>query len=351
MTEFDKFESQTVYYKSSENMSEVKSGSISTIITSPPYNLSKIYSDDKGQVYNDDQPLEEYFAFLARVWKECFRVCTSSGVFFLNLWDSASTQGLSERVAELAVKSGFIRIQTIIWIKSIFGKGHYTPSGGRKRLNNVFENIYVLVKDKRNYTLNPKAIGVPYTDKSNIGRYSDGDLRDAGNVWFIPYSQTTGATIKKGHDAPFPLEVPIKCILLSGGKTVLDPFLGSGTTLAAAEILGKIGYGYEKFPRKNLIAEKIRSSKYIPSSAITIPHLELAVKLLAELNNMTPPGEMYEKIDFRFSKKEKQNMAILETVLRDLDVTLPLMDHYKKTMSLHEQQRSRDLQHFLNKQE
>ncbi|MFW9856381.1 MAG: DNA-methyltransferase [Candidatus Thorarchaeota archaeon] len=348
MTEFDKFDSQTVYYKSSENMNEIKSDSISTIITSPPYNLSKIYSDDKGHAYNDDRPMDEYFGFLTNVWNECFRVCSSSGVFFLNIGDSASTQGLSERVVELAVKSGFIRIQTIIWIKSIFGKGHYTPSGGNKRLNNVFENIYVLVKDRKKYTLNPKVIGIPYADKSNIGRYGDEDLRDAGNVWFIPYSRTTGATIKKGHDAPFPLEVPIKCMMLSGGVTVLDPFLGSGTTLAAARILGKIGYGYERFPRKNLMAEKILSSKYVPSRVIMLPHLELAVKILAELTDMTPPEELYKKSGFKFSKREKQNMEVLESVVRDLRLNLPLIEYYKKTLSLQEQQRSRNLPYFLD---
>lgn len=348
MAPFDTFYNQTVYYKSSEDMSEIRSNSIGVIVTSPPYNLKKTYSDDDGRQYDDAQPLDDYFAFLTRVWKECFRVCSSSGVFFLNIGDSASTQGLSEQVVQLAVNAGFTRIQTIIWLKSFLGKGHYTPTGGEKRLNNIWENIYVLVKDSRQYKLNPKAIGIPYADKSNIGRYSDEDLRDAGNTWLTPYSKTTGATVKKGHDAPFPLELPIKCIKLAGGDTVLDPFLGSGTTLAAAEILGKKGYGYEKYPRKKLIAEKIQNSSHTPTPVILLPHLESSLRLLTQLTNTISPQELDQKGFFKFSRKEQLEMQILESVFQQLGLTLPLLDYYKHILSLKGLQTPRALLQFFD---
>ena len=68
----------------------------------------------------------------------------------------------------------------------------------------------------------------------DIGRYGDTDLRDAGNVWLIPYTRTTGHSVKKGHDAPFPIELPYRCIkLVPGTRRVLDPFGGSGSTLIA----------------------------------------------------------------------------------------------------------------------
>lgn len=249
-------DNQIIYFKSSESMKELTDSSIDAIITSPPYNVGKDYSVN-GNKYNDKQSFEDYLSFLTRVFAECYRVASENCVFFLNIGDSAQSQGKSEKVVSCAEEVGFRRLQTVIWSKSIFGKGHYTPSGGNRRLNNLWENIFLLVKSK-NYEIDPKKIGIPYSDKSNIGRYSDVDLRDAGDIWFIPYSKTTGATIKKGHDAPFPIELPLKCLkLLVNPKTVLDPFAGTGSTLRASKELGIKGYGYEILPRIDVITAKL----------------------------------------------------------------------------------------------
>ena len=249
-------------------MNELSDDTIDVIITSPPYNIGKDYST-KGLSYNDRKAHSEYLSFLSRVFEECYRVLSESGVFFLNIGDSAKDQGKSEDVVRCAVKAGFKRLQTVIWVKSIFGKGHYTPSGGYRRLNNVWEFIFILIKSKR-YNIDPKAIGIPYADKSNIGRYSNVDLRDAGDIWFIPYIKTTGATIKKGHEAPFPLELPLKCLqLVPRAKSVLDPFAGTGSTLCAAKKLNLIGYGYEILPRKEVIKERLNE----PVSSIKTPLL------------------------------------------------------------------------------
>lgn len=328
MIEWELIDNQTIYYKSAEYMQEIEDNSIDVIVTSPPYNRNKHYSDDTGLEYNDDRPKDEYFRFLTKVWKECFRVLKPEGIFFLNIGDAAPDQGISEEVVLLAVKVGFYRLQTIIWIKSFLGKGHFTPTGGSRRLNNLWENVFVLVKDKKRYRMNPKAIGIPYADKSNIGRYSNEDLRDAGNVWLVPYSQTTGSAIKKGHEAPFPIEIPYKCIKLAGGDVVLDPFAGTGSTLAAAKLLGKKGFGYEKFPRKKIIRERIKDNSYYFPPLILIPHLELSVKILTRiLNGIDLPKRLNHDL-LSFSKKEKTEMIILRDVLDQLNQSLPFLDEY-----------------------
>ncbi|MFX1514097.1 MAG: DNA methyltransferase, partial [Promethearchaeota archaeon] len=176
--DFLKIGRQIIYFKSSERMTEVKDSSIDVIVTSPPYNRGKLYSGDTGTHYNDRMPKEKYNQLILRVWNECYRVLKPTGLFFLNIGDSAQDQGKSESVVRLAIKAGFKRIQTIAWIKSILGRGHYTPSGGSRRLNNIWENLFILCKSN-SYQLNPQALGIPYADKSNIGRYSDEDLRDA----------------------------------------------------------------------------------------------------------------------------------------------------------------------------
>ena len=57
-----------------------------------------------------------------------FKNGTITELFFLNIGDSAKDQGISEKVVTTAVEAGWTRIQDVIWVKSIYGKGHYTPS-------------------------------------------------------------------------------------------------------------------------------------------------------------------------------------------------------------------------------
>ena len=337
-------DNQTVYFKSSEEMNEIQEGFIDVVITSPPYNRGKHYSSDLNVKYNDSLPEKEYFQMLKRVWKETLRVSSDEAVFFLNIGDSATTQGLSEKVANSAEEVGWIRIQDIIWVKSIYGKGHYTPSGGNKRFNNVWEHIFLFVKDKSKYTLDPKAIGIPYADKSNIGRYGKSDLRDPGNLLHICYEKTTGATIKKGHDAPFPIGLPYSCIKsVPYAKSVLDPFLGTGTTLAAAKSLGLQGYGYEMFPRENLIKETIiNKSHYKPKSPVLIPHYERSIKTLINLleNSKT------EFLDLK-TKKDKMNMEILLDTLDKMNINSNFVEKVRK--KLHLDNKSNSLLKFIKK--
>lgn len=312
-TEQFNYNQQTIYFKSCESMQELEDNSIDLIITSPPYNRGKQYISDNLEKYNDSKSDSQYFDFLLGIWKECYRVASDSCVFFLNIGDSAKSQGLSEKVANLAEKANWIRVQDIIWIKSIYGQGHYTPSGGNRRLNNIWEHIFMFVKNKSKYEIDPKAIGIPYADKSNIGRYSEEDLRDAGNIWHICYEKTTGRNIKKGHAAPFPYGLPYKCMkLVPNAKTILDPFAGTGTTLAVAQLLNKIGFGYEKFPKIEIIQNTFESAlKFIPDPPILIPHYQETIKYLLKLLKS-------ENIDVLYSPKSKieelRQQIIIETI-------------------------------------
>lgn len=323
----DAIDGQVIYYKSSEEMSEVEDDSVDAIVTSPPYNRHKQYSADDEQKYDDNKPVDEYFQFLRKVWSECYRVLSPTGVFFLNIGDAAKSQGLSEQVVESAVAVGFIRLQTIIWVKSIFGKGHFTPSGGNRRLNNLWENIFVLVKDKKRYQIFPKDIGIPYADKSNIGRYGESDLRDAGNVWFIPYRVTSGASLKKGHDAPFPVELPVKCARLTRAQRILDPFGGTGSTLAASKLLGIQGIAYEKYPRKEVIRGRVGGDHgFVEEPPTLLPHLEATIELLSEtLNklNLSNPATL-----FKSTKRECNRLEIVQQTLQNMNLRVDIIDQF-----------------------
>lgn len=329
------FNNQHVFFTSSENMEDIIDESIDVIVTSPPYNRKKNYQGDNGESYNDALPEGEYLSFLTRVWTECFKKATSKCVFFLNIGDSATDQGISEKVATTMEDAGWTRIQDIIWAKSIYGMGHYTPSGGDKRLNNIWEHIFLFAKNKKTYRLDPKAIGIPFADKSNIGRYGDSDLRDAGNLFHVTYDQTTGATIKKGHEAPYPIGLPYKCIkLVPDAQRVLDPFLGTGTTLAAAANLGKMGYGYEKYPLKDLILQTIQSGlDYTPRPPILIPHYESAIKTLLRVMNASVQGKCIQS-----SQKFTIDLEILRDTLTKMGLDERMYQNLKSHYLPHLQQ-------------
>jgi hypothetical protein len=162
------------------------------------------------------------------------------------------------------------------------------------------------------YRLDPEAIGIPYADKSNIGRYGENDLRDAGNVWLVPYTRTTGHSVKKGHDAPFPIELPYRCIrLVPGAERVLDPFGGTMSTLAAARALGSRGVGFEPYPRWSVIERTIaEGTGYVPPPPRLIPETERAVDLLLELAERLSGGEPIEALLAR-QKLRKADRALL----------------------------------------
>ena len=146
-------------------------------------------------------------------------------------------------------------------------RGHYQPLGTEKVLNYAWEPIFTFYKPPE-LDLNRRAIGAPFTDKSNMKRGTrgqHGDLHCAGDVWFIPY-RTTGAKAKKAssktaHAYGFPEELVERCIKVANmarGCTVYDPFLGSGTTALVARRLGMHTIGTDS----DLEALKLAQERY-----------------------------------------------------------------------------------------
>jgi len=154
---------------------------------------------------------------------------------------------------------GFQLNDPIIWVKN-----HYKPIQGKKRLNNLTEFIFLLYK-KQMPSLDRLSIGVPYIDKTNAKRFNNGqDLHCAGNVWYINYPTINNKNEKLHHDM-FPLELPERCIKLSGLKNgiVLDPFIGSGTTALASLKCGLNFIGIEKNKSNCEVAiERINNYKF-----------------------------------------------------------------------------------------
>lgn len=244
--------SHSVVIGDSRNMFQIKDQSIKVCVTSPPYFRNKTY-ETQYETY------EEYRTYLKQVWKEVKRVLRNDGILFVNIGDSFENQLKSHDIARDIVECGFHFVQTVIWVK-----GHHSPVQGDRHLNHLFEYIFIFSKDPKNYSLERLAIGVPYMDKSNIGRWkiAKKDLRCRGDVWRINY-ETVQNRSQKLHEAIFPSELPETCIKLVSSDEkdfVLDPFLGSGTTILAASKLGRNSIGYEINPRYEKIIRKKLSS-------------------------------------------------------------------------------------------
>ena len=137
----------------------------------------------------------------------------------------------------------------IIWIKSISiheeSFGHYKPINSDRYLNHMFEHVFHLTKTG-DVKINRKSIGVPYKYKCNLNAVTvTEDIRCRGNTWFIPYETIHSKNQRGDHPAIFPIQLAEWCIKLHGSKYILDPFLGSGTTLIASKNLKCEGVGIE----------------------------------------------------------------------------------------------------------
>jgi modification methylase len=215
----------------SEQMPELPDNSIHLMVTSPPYNV--------GKDYDEDLTLDEYRAFLRRVFSEVQRVLVPGGRMCINLANLGRRPYLPLHTFVIAdlLSAGWLMRGEIIWNKA----GSSTPSTAwgswRSPQNPTLRDIheYILVFSKDTYRR-------PKLDRqSTLGR--DEFLEYTRSVWTFPSESAR----KIGHPAPFPVELPYRLIQLYtyAGENVLDPFIGSGQSALAALRSGRHYVGYD----------------------------------------------------------------------------------------------------------
>jgi site-specific DNA-methyltransferase (adenine-specific) len=226
--------------------------SVDVIVTSPPYNLGIRYNK-----YEDTLSQTDYLEWTG-VWvSAAARVLKPQGSLFLNVGTRPSDPWTALDVAQAA--RAHLRLQNIIhWVKSIaidqestgaaagltrdLAVGHYKPINSERFLHDCHEFVFHFTPQGHT-PLSRQAIGVPYQDKSNVGRWraAADDLRCRGNTWFIPYDTIQSRDKERPHPATFPPKLPEMCLRLHGVEritTVVDPFLGLGSTAVACAQLG-----------------------------------------------------------------------------------------------------------------
>jgi modification methylase len=220
-----------VFYKSSEKMEDLPEYSVHLVVTSPPYNV--------GKDYDQNLSVKEYRSLLKRVFKETFRVLVHGGRVCINIANLGRKPyiPLHSYIIHDMHELGFLMRGEIIWNKAA-SSGVSTAwgswqSASNPTLRDVHE--YILVFSKESFSRSSH-------DKENTIS-KDEFLTFTKSTWDFPAESAT----RVGHPAPFPIELPYRCIQLYTfkGEVVLDPFCGAGSTCIAAIKSGRQFVGYD----------------------------------------------------------------------------------------------------------
>lgn len=256
----------------SRRLSTLPAGSVHLVLTSPPYWTLKEYRDHPDQM----GAIEDYESFLAEldhVWRACFQALVPGGRLICVVGDVClsrrKNQGehvvfpLHASIQEHCRAIGFNNLSPIIWHK--IANAVYEASGnGAGFLGKPYEPNAVIKNDIEFILMERKPGG--YRSPSLSTRLLSLIPANKHKVWFQQiWTGLTGASTKH-HPAPFPLELAERLIRMFSfaGDTVLDPFMGTGTTNLAAARTGRSSLGIEVEPAYFEMAAK-RLSNELPS--------------------------------------------------------------------------------------
>jgi len=212
----------------------IERDSVDLIVTSPPYNVDVQYEN-----YKDDISYDEYLKFTEKWLAKCYELVKDDGRFCLNIpldKNKGGQQSVCADITTIAKRVGWKYHATIIWNEQNISRrtawGSWLSASAPFVIAPV-EVIVVLYKKKWQ-----KRSG---SRKSDITR--EEFLNWTNGVWNFSGESRN----RVGHPAPFPVELPKRCIKLFSfvGDTILDPFLGSGSTLIACVETGRAGIGVE----------------------------------------------------------------------------------------------------------
>ena len=218
------------------------------VVTSPPYNASKEYDDDLS--------LKEYLTLLHEVFAECYRVLAPGGRMVVNVANLGRKPyiPLSSHINLIMADIGFLMRGEIVWDKSASAGSSCAWGSFQSASNPCLRDVheYLLVFSKGDYKL-------PRSKKEReSGRLDtiprDDFIQHTKSIW----SFATERASRVNHPAPFPVELPKRCIEMYtfAGDVVLDPFNGSGTTCVAAKLHGRHYVGVDLSPEYCAIAEE-----------------------------------------------------------------------------------------------
>jgi DNA modification methylase len=234
------------------------------VVTSPPYFNLKKYNDHPDQL-GDIDDYEKFHDELDQVWRHCFRVLVPGGRLVVNVGDvcvARRENGGRHHVfplhADIAVRArriGFDYLTPILWNKIANAKFEAEGNGGGF-LGKPYEPNGIIKNDVE-YILMLRKHG-KYRSPTEDQRASSRLTKDEQSAWFRPiWTDLTGASTRE-HPAPYPVELAYRLVRMFSftGDTVLDPFVGTGSTMLAAMKCHRNSIGNELDPAYFAMAEK-----------------------------------------------------------------------------------------------
>lgn len=313
------------YVGDSAAMSHLPDNSVALVITSPPYFVGKEYelavTGEDGGNRRIPSSYVEFLDLLKDVFAECVRVLEPGGriaVNVANLGRKPYRSLSADIIGILQDELGLLLRGEVVWRKAQTAGGSCAWGSFAKASNPVLrdntERVIIASKGAFSRALTPKqraARDLPF--ESTI---SNDEFIDVTNdVWEIPPESAT----RVGHPAPFPIELPRRLIDLYTytGDVVLDPFLGSGTTVVAAARTGRVGVGYDTdkpyvdLAKRRLKAEIERADKIVQVSSVE----ELDVDAIQLAFDELEPDERQEAFQARAVREGKRSQKIAESLL------------------------------------
>jgi DNA modification methylase len=234
----------------------LETSSVQLVVTSPPYWTLKRYREHDAQLGH----LADYESFvdeLDRVWQHCFRALVPGGRLVCVVGDVCLSRRqnngrhmvvpLHAAIQEHCRRIGFDNLATIFWHK-IANANYEVPGNSAGFLGKPYEPNAVIKNDVEFILMQRKPGG--YRSPDRIERVLSVISAENHQLWFRQiWHDITGASTKR-HPAPYPLELAERLVRMFSfvGDTVLDPFMGTGTTNLAAARWGRNSIGVEVDP-------------------------------------------------------------------------------------------------------
>ena len=212
----------------------IEEGTVDLVVTSPPYNVGIKYSS-----HDDKMSYEDYLCFTKEWLNKCYQLAKEDGRLCLNIpldKNKGGQQSVCADITTIAKEVGWRYHATIIWNEQNISRRTAWGSWLSASAPYVIAPVEVIVILYKNRWKKIENNGKSDITKDEFVKWTNG-------VWnFMGESKR-----RIGHPAPFPVELPRRCIKLFTfvGDTVLDPFLGSGSTLIACVLTNRKGIGVE----------------------------------------------------------------------------------------------------------
>lgn len=241
-----------IHLGDSRSLDWIESGSVHLVLTSPPYWTLKEYPIREGQL-GAVASYDEFHDELEKVWKHCFRVLVPGGRLVCVVGDVCLSRKKHGRHSVMPMhadiivrtrKIGFDNLSPIFWHK-ISNAAYEVENGSAGFLGKPYEPNAIIKNDVEFILMLRKPGGYrqPTEQQRVASKLSEGEYQQ----WFqqVWYGLTGEST--KEHPAPYPEELAYRLVRMFSftGDTVLDPFMGTGTTLLAAARSGRNSIGVE----------------------------------------------------------------------------------------------------------